>query len=361
SLRMADRYDDALAELDHAESLAVASNRTLELARIHHLRGNIYFPLGKIDQCLAEHQAALNFATQTDSTEDQARALGGIGDAYYMAGRMSSAHEHLDRCVELCRAHGLERIEAAYLPMRGTTYMYRLRFTEALDDCWASNEIATRSGHPRGEIISRNISCWTLLDRHDFVRSQQHARIALELIEKIGARRFVPLFNDILARIWLHVGDRAGAVKLLEESLAISRETGITFLGPFVLGAIALAADESTRRRDALNEGEAILSRGCVAHNVFWFYRDAIEVSLAEGAWDQADAYTAALDTYFREEPMAWADFIVARGRALAQFGRGPRAGALQQVRQLRDQAARLNMMAELIRLDAALESASQG
>ena len=100
------------------------------------------------------------------------------------------------------------------------------------------------------------------------------------------------------------------------------------------------------------------MSRGCVAHNYFCFYRDAIEVSLAEDNWDQADTYATALDTYFRAEPMACADFIVARGRALALFGRGPRAAALQQVRQLRDQAARLNMLAELTRLEAAVESA---
>ena len=30
-----------------------------ELSRIHHLRGNIYYPLGRVESCFAEHEAAL--------------------------------------------------------------------------------------------------------------------------------------------------------------------------------------------------------------------------------------------------------------------------------------------------------------
>ena len=120
-LRIADSHDEALAELVRAESLAAQNSRMVELSRIHHLRGNIYFPLGKVDQCLAEHQAACKYAREAHSTEDEARALGGLADAYFMRGRMRSAHEHVERCVELCRAHGFVTIEAANLPLRAVT------------------------------------------------------------------------------------------------------------------------------------------------------------------------------------------------------------------------------------------------
>ena len=176
------------------------------------------------------------------------------------------------------------------------------------------------------------------------------------MVVRIGARRFVPLVNDVIARVRLHAGDRAGALELLEASLAISRETGVTFWGPWILGAIAVASDDPKRRRDALNEGQAILDQGCVAHNYFWFYRDAIEVSLAEGDWGRVDGYVTALHDYFRDEPMPWADFIIARGRALAEFGReGCRKSTLSEIQRLRDEAERLGMRAELSRLEAAL------
>ena len=141
-------------------------------------------------------------------------------------------------------------------------------------------------------------------------------------------------------------------------SWAISRETGVTFFGPFVLGAMALARSEPGARREALREGQAILDRGCVSHNYFWFYRDAIEVSLADADWDAAEAYALALESYFRAEAAPWPAFIGARGHALAEFGgRGPSESVVAQVRRLRDEAAHLGMSAERSALEAALES----
>jgi hypothetical protein len=167
----------------------------------------------------------------------------------------------------------------------------------------------------------------------------------------------IPAFGDPLARIQLHAGNRAGALELLEKSWAISLETGVTQVGPTVLGALALVTTDPVRRRDALREGQSILDRGCVSHNYFWFYRHAIEVSLEEGDWDAAERYARALEQYFHTEPVPWPEFVVARGRALAELGRrGPSERVVAQLRQLRDDAARLGLQADLERLDAALE-----
>jgi tetratricopeptide (TPR) repeat protein len=359
SLRMADRYDEALDELQRAETLATEHQRLLDLSRIHTLRGNIYFPLGQVERCFAEHQAAWEFAKRAGSTEDEARALGGLGDAYYVGGRFRTARDQFDRCVTLCHAHSLQAIEIAYLPMRATADMYCLRFGPALEDCEATNVLVASAGQARGEMMSRNISGWIFWDRHEFVQAEQHARRGLEVAGRLGARRFVPLFNGMIARIRLDTGDRAGALELLQSSWAISRETGATFVGPCVLGVMALAAIDAGRRREALREGQAILDRGCVSHNYFWFYRDAIEVSLEEADWNAAEAYALALESYFRAEPAPWPDFIVERGRALAEFGRhGPREPVVARLQRLRDEARRMGMKAELARLDAALETA---
>ena len=61
-LRVADRQEPALVVLEKAEKIAVRDELTFERSRIHHLRGNVYFPLGNIDGCLAEHEQALKFA-----------------------------------------------------------------------------------------------------------------------------------------------------------------------------------------------------------------------------------------------------------------------------------------------------------
>ena len=361
SLRISDRHDEALEELDRAEALATEHNRVLALSRIHHSRGNICFPLGQVERCFAEHQAALQFAVQAGSTEDEARALGGVCDAHYMGGRLQQAREYADRCMTLCRGQGLESIEIAYLPMRAATHMYGLRFDQALDDCRAVIELAAKVGQARAEIVSRSTSSRVLLERHELAEAEEHAHRGIESANRIGARRLIPDFGDPLARIRLHAGNRAGALALLENSWAISLETGVTQEGPTVLGALALATIDPVRRRDALREGQSILDRGCASHNYFWFYRHAIEVSLNEGDWDAAEGYARALESYFYTEPVPWADFVVARGRALTELGRkGPNERVVAQLRQLRDDAARLGLQADLERLDAALETATR-
>jgi hypothetical protein len=125
-----------------------------------------------------------------------------------------------------------------------------------------------------------------------------------------------------------------------------------------MLGALAVATTDSARRGEALREGQAILERGCVSHNYFWFYRYAIDVSLTERDWDAADAYADALERYFRAEPVAWSDFVVARGKALAEFGRrGPEERVVTRLRQLREDAARVGLRIDAAHLQATLDS----
>jgi class 3 adenylate cyclase/tetratricopeptide (TPR) repeat protein len=358
SLRISDRHDEALEELQRAEALATQHERVLALSHIHHSRGNIFFPLGQVERCFAEHEAALRFARLAHSTVDEARALGGICDAHYMGGRLRQAHDYVDRCVTLCRDHGLEAIEIAYLPMRAAVHMYCLRFDQALDDCSSVIDLAQKVGQVRAEIVARTTSCWVLLEQRELALAEEHARRALATADRIGARRLVPHYREVLARLRLHAGDRAGAVELLESGWDICRETGVSQLGPLVLGGLALATTDPGRRREALREGQAILERGCVSHNYFWFYRYAIDVSLAERDWDAADAYAGALERYFDAEPVPWSDFVIARGKALAEFGRrGAEHGIVTRLRQLRDDAARLGLRTDATHLGAALAS----
>ena len=80
--------------LDAAEAIATTRRRDLELAWIHHLRGNFYFPLGRVEGCAAEHARALEHARRASSDELETRALGGLGDAAYAQGRMASAYRN---------------------------------------------------------------------------------------------------------------------------------------------------------------------------------------------------------------------------------------------------------------------------
>jgi hypothetical protein len=80
---------------------------------------------------------------------------------------------------------------------------------------------------------------------------------------------------------------------------------------------------ERSAREAALAAGEALLAKGAVGHNHFWFRRYAIEAALQSEAWDAADAHADALAERTAAEPLSYSDLIVERGRILARMGRG--------------------------------------
>ena len=127
------------------------------------------------------------------------------------------------------------------------------------------------------------------------------------------------------------------------------------------MSALALVTDDPERRKCVLEEGEAMLRSGAVSHNHFWFYRDAIEVSLDIGDWQEVGRYATALEDYTRPEPLPWCDLFIARGRALAAFGQGRRDGEiLAELGSLREAAERAGILTAIPDLDAALRSAAE-
>jgi len=95
-----------------------------------------------------------------------------------------------------------------------------------------------------------------------------------------------------------------------------------------------------------------------VGHNHLWFYQFAIDVTLKNEAWSCVERYAAMLEDFTRAEPLAWSDFFIARGRALAAVGRGRRDAALMtELAHLRSEADRVGLIIALPALEAALAS----
>ena len=122
--RVTDDLAEALTDLEQAEAVAVPRHLVAGQARIHFLRGNLCFPRGDLEGCLREHGLALELARSAGAAELEAMALGGLGDAEYVRGRMSSAHDRFSECVGLCERHGFGRIEVANRPMMAFTRFF---------------------------------------------------------------------------------------------------------------------------------------------------------------------------------------------------------------------------------------------
>lgn len=120
--------------------------------------------------------------------------------------------------------------------------------------------------------------------------------------------------------------------------------------GPWVLGFLAQVADDPSRRRELLAQGEAALAEDSVSHNHFQFRQCALEIALAEGDRAAVDLHTRALERYTADEPLPWSDLQIARARAVLDWVEGTGGpGLIRRLRALEGEAraAGLGGMAE--------------
>ncbi|HEX6094260.1 MAG TPA: adenylate/guanylate cyclase domain-containing protein [Dongiaceae bacterium] len=354
--RILDHYGEAEGFLTQAQELAERHDFKEELTLIHHLRGNLHFPRGRFEECLAEHQRALELAQAIGSPEAEARALGGLADAEYARGRMLSSYARFKACVELAREHGLGRIEVANLNMMAYTHLFSGDVRATLKMANAAVAAASKVGHQRAEIIAREsaFECYNHLA--DYAAAREHVTKALALSRRLGAKRFEAEDLICTALLDFQDGKIGAAIENAEAALALCRAGGMTFIGAAVLGALARITADSSRRRDALAEGEALLHSGALKHNHIWFYRQAMDLSLETAQWPEARRYADALEASFRDEPAPWSKYLAERGRSLAAWGEGSRdAAAVAELKRLRSEGDRMGYLNTLPLIERAL------
>ncbi len=329
-LRVSEGLSEALSLLDEAQQAAERHEMVPELARLHHLRGNIFFPLGNVRGCVEQHELGLGYARRSGSPEAEARALGGLADAAYAQGKMRSAFAHFSGCVALSREHGFGRIEVANRSMVGFSRVYLNELLQAREDGDAAARAAALVGQPRAELLGETMGAFACYELGDFEAMKRYLERVMRLAQQLRARRFEAQGLELQARILLDLGERAEAARMLREALAMCREAGIQFCGPKVVSALSRAVEDPTERAALLAEGKQMLERGAVGHNHLWFYRDAIEALLAAGDGAGALRYVGALEDYARSEPLPWSDLFASRGRTLARALNGDAADDLR-------------------------------
>jgi class 3 adenylate cyclase/tetratricopeptide (TPR) repeat protein len=329
-MRLNDRIAEGLATLDEAEPLAAAATMSLELSRLHHLRGNLLFPLGRHAECLREHELARGHARESGSLEAEAAAIGGLGDGYYLQGRMRSANQQFRECVALAREQGFGRLEVANLSMVGWSGLHLAEIEGAAAVGNEAIALAMQASQPRAELMARVLVGWVdgvIRDRREEAERQTEA--ALRLSRPLGAKRFEAQMLGMNALIALRRGDRQRARQLAESALAICREHGTGHIGPWIHGVCALIEPDRAARLRLLEEGEKQLALGCVSHNHLQLRELAIDALLELDDWSSVEANCDRLRAYTAAEPMAMSAFVIARGLALARFGRGERSEEL--------------------------------
>ena len=319
SLRILDRYEEALAQLDRAEALAGQVGRDRDWLRLHSLRGNILFPLGQAERCIAAHEDALAVAQRMADPEAEARALSGLADAHFAGRRIATAERTYDACVGLAGKQGLDAVTLANLSLRGHMRLYLCRIDDALEDCRRAVEMSVAAGDRRAEVMARG-SCLgkVLFERGQFAEADQAFASAGRLATELGAHRYEALNLLFRGKVALDTGARVDALACGLRAAAIAREAGPRFCLPLALGVVARAEATAEACRAALGEAEQLMAAGCLAHNPLWFYRDAALAAVAHGWPDEARRYARALRDAFAAETVPWCDLVAAGVDALA-------------------------------------------
>jgi class 3 adenylate cyclase/tetratricopeptide (TPR) repeat protein len=354
--RVIDDLDGAWTDLDCAAQAATAQGLPREEARIHFLRGNLCFPRGDSDGCVREHGRSLALAREAGDPEQEAAALGGLGDGEYMRGRMISAYDAFSRCIELCQRYGFGRIEVANRPMRAITAWFAGKAGAGLDAALASVAAAEKVGHLRALAVAHHAAWHCLHDLAEWERAWAHVGPALQCARELKSRRFEGEAFALRAELHRAAGRRREALDDIGEALSISRETGMNYLGAAYLGILARATDDVAVFESALAEGEALLAAGAVSHNHFLFRRDAIDACLDRGRWDAAGHHATALEDYVAGETSPFAAFFVGRARALVAYGRGDRDPKMfDELRRIGDEGRKGGFLYALPAVDSAL------
>lgn len=120
--------------------------------------------------------------------------------------------------------------------------------------------------------------------------------------------------------------DRAGDPEAAAAYLAAAKAQANLFRQDQAIASAArglLLATKATDTFKLATSGEALLERGAVGHNHFWFRRYAIERALLFEDWKEVTRQADALLARASEEPPAYATIVAERGRCLARRGRG--------------------------------------
>ncbi|MEO5738348.1 MAG: AAA family ATPase, partial [Variovorax sp.] len=329
-LRIVDRPQQGLDLLDEAQPLAEQAGMTVELARLHELRGNLLFALGRTLECRHAHERALELARAAGSVEAEAAALGGIGDACFSQGLICTAQAMVARCLVLARQHGLLRVEVAYLQMQGWVALYMLDVRGSIEASRATLALAKKISHRRGELMARAqlalVDGWV---RGNWRAAVGQLEIGMDIARAIGSQRFESMGWFMRALLMLRAQDRERARQDIDTAFAVAGAQGMFFIGPQLYAVRARIETDAATQRLALQQGEALLLDAALSLNHFVFHDAAIDVSLQLQDWDAVERYCTMLQTYTAREPLDWAVFIVARGRALCRVGRGESDEAL--------------------------------
>lgn len=316
--------DRALAVLSQAEGPALAGQMAGELARIHAIRGNIHFPAGRLEDCLASHRQALVWARRAGRATAEAGALSGLAWAHYQKGEFAAAETQASQCLAMADGEVFDRIRLAALRVRGVTRLFLLRHEAAEADARQAVALAAAQGDAFNEVLARTTLGTVHLERGDADTAFAAAEPALALCDSrsgLGVEA-APLW--VMGAAAAMRGDAAEALALLTRAREAGGRPAIRFGLPRILGTLACLVP-AAERAALVGEGAALLERLGAAHSAFGFWASAAQAGLAFEDHALLDRALAGFERFAGADPAPWPATVMELCRRYGALNRNPR------------------------------------
>lgn len=133
-----------------------------------------------------------------------------------------------------------------------------------MDRLEAGDRQALKAAEDDG-IIALWVQIDIMADRGVGAAAIEHCEALLDLARRLGAHRFEPFGLLHMGLVMAAGGNHITGVEKIEQAVASTKETGVTFLGPYALGALATARTEENVGTQALAEAERCWRRAASA------------------------------------------------------------------------------------------------
>ena len=256
----------AWLEREHANLLAVATTAAphghpvvageLSMTLWRHL-----MTVGRHNDALILHNAALENCTQTGDAYGQARALSALGLTYWRLGRNSEAMSAYGRSRELFRAHGHRHDEGITLTNLGLVYWHLGRFQEAMEHHRQSLAVAreTENRFNEANALGNLGSVYGRLGR--FEEALETLQQALALQREAGNRPNETVVLTSLGLVYARLGRGEEGLAHLHRALELAREADNRTGENETLRTIAAVYRDLGRFEEAFQHYRNVLTR----------------------------------------------------------------------------------------------------
>ncbi|MGW4466259.1 AfsR/SARP family transcriptional regulator [Micromonospora sp. NPDC004704] len=218
---MARRFDAALASLQEALPLMLASGDQRGAGHVYNNIAAAYSGLRRFDEAVTAFRHALAIHTASGYRLGIALALNNTGHTYVRMGRPDLSSPDLAEALTISREVGNPRLEAAVLHSLGEADLGRGALDDALDHLGQALLVYQAIGDRRYEAETMNGLGLALLRRGDPDAAISPLRRALLLTRDLADQHLEAITRHNIGQVHLSAGDLAEAGDQLRHALAL--------------------------------------------------------------------------------------------------------------------------------------------